>query len=111
MAYLAKHSYAPISPRKARLIVDMIRGKGVNEALSILQFAPQRAAKFLYKVVQSAQANAEQGGVEDVDSLIISKAWADEGNRLKRWRPRSRGMANPYVRRRSHLCVEVDVQK
>ncbi|MDR0868075.1 MAG: 50S ribosomal protein L22 [Planctomycetota bacterium] len=110
MSYLAKHRGAPLSPRKARLIIDLIRGKDLGMALSVLQFAPQRAAKLLYKVVRSAQANAENLGVEDVDKLYVSKAWVDESFRIKRFRPRSRGMANPYVRRRSHLCVELDVR-
>jgi large subunit ribosomal protein L22 len=110
MAFLAQHRGAPISPRKARLIIDLIRGKDLGLALTILKFAPQRAAKMLFKVVRSAQANAENRGVEDVDALYVSKAWVDEGFRIKRFRPRSRGMANPYLRRRSHLCVELDVR-
>ncbi len=111
MAHIAKHKFSPVSPRKARLVIDMIRGKEVSEALTILKFAPQRSAKLLYDVVRSAQANAENGGVDDVDALYVSKAWVDEGMRIKRWRPRSRGMAHPYKRRRSHLCVEVDVRQ
>ncbi len=110
MAYVAKHKFAPISPSKARLVVDMIRGKDVNDALSILKFAPQRAAKMALDVVRSAQANAENMGVEDVDALFVSKVWVDESVRLKRWRPRSRGMAAPYKRRRSHICVELEVR-
>ncbi len=110
MPYVSVHKHAPVPPRKARLIADMIRGKNVSEALSLLHFAPQRAAKLLYKVVRSAQANAEDRGVDDVDSLYVTRAWVDEGVRLKRWRPRSRGMANGRLRRRSHLCVELDVE-
>lgn len=110
MAYFAKFRGAPVSPRKARLVVDMIRGKDLGAALAVLQFAPQRAAKMLFKVVRSAQANAEDRGVNDVDSLYVSKAWVDEGFRIKRFRPRSRGMAAPFVHRRSHLCVELDVR-
>lgn len=110
MAYAAKHNNAPVSPRKARLIADMIRGKSVNDALSTLKFSPQRAAKLLYEVVRSAQSNAENRGVEDVDALVVSKAWVDQGIAIKRWRPRSRGMANPFKRMRSHLCIELDVR-
>jgi large subunit ribosomal protein L22 len=110
MAYLAKYRGAPISPRKARLIIDLIRGKDLGLALTTLKFAPQRAAKMLFKVLRSAQANAEDRGVNNVDDLYVSKAWVDEGFRIKRFRPRSRGMANPFVRRRSHLCVELDVR-
>lgn len=108
MSYAAKHMNAPVPPRKARLVIDMIRGKSVSEALTLLQFSPHRAAMLLHKVVRSAQANAEDQGVRDVDSLFVSKCFVDEGFRLKRWRPRSRGMANPYIRRRSHLCVELE---
>ena len=111
MAYKAANKYAPVSPRKARLVADMIRGKGVSDALTILKFAPQRAAKMIYEVVRSAQANAENGGVEDVDTLFVSAAWVDESFRIKRFRPRSRGMAAPYQRRRSHLCVELAVKE
>lgn len=110
MGYVAKHKYAPVSARKARLIIDMIRGKGVSDALRILQFAPQRSAGMILQVVRSAQANAENRGVSDVETLFVEKAWVDEGFRIKRWRPRSRGMANPYQRYRSHLCVELGVR-
>ena len=86
----------------------MVRGKSVSEALNILGFAPQRAARLLSKVIQSAQANAEDQGVRDPDSLFIAKAYVDEGITLKRWRPRARGGAAGILRRRSHLCVELE---
>jgi large subunit ribosomal protein L22 len=110
MPYVASHRHAPISPSKARLVADMIRGKSVDEALSALRLAPQRAARMLYKVVQSAQANAEDQGVNDVEGLYVARAYVDDAPRLKRWRPRSRGMASPILRRRSHLCVELDLR-
>lgn len=87
----------------------MIRGKGVSDALNILKFCPQRSAKMISAVVASAQANAENRGVKDVDALKVTRCWVDEGFKIKRFRPRSRGMANGYVRYRSHLCVELDV--
>ncbi len=107
MGYYASHRHAPVSPRKARLVADLVRGQSVGEALRTLKYAPQRAAKLLYRVIRSAQANAEDRGVRDVDNLFVAKAWVDDGVRLKRWRPRSRGMAVPILRRRSHLCVEL----
>ncbi|MBN2711451.1 MAG: 50S ribosomal protein L22 [Planctomycetes bacterium] len=111
MPYSAKHKHAPVSARKARWIVDMVRGKGVSDALATLSLQPQRAAKLVFKVIRSAQANAENGGVSDVDNLFVSKIWVDEGMTLKRWRPRARGGAASVLRRRSHLCVELDVRQ
>lgn len=110
MGYIAKHRYAPISARKARLIVDLVRGRSVDDALGILSVQPQRAAKMLRKVIRSAQANAEDRGVADVEGLFVARAWVDEGVRLKRWRPRARGRATPILRRRSHICVELDTR-
>ncbi len=108
MAYVAKHKHAPIKTYKARLVIDLIRGKSVNEALNILRYKPQRAARMIEAVVKSAQANAQDRGADG--EFYISKAWVDEGFMMKRFRPRSRGGAAPYVKRRSHICVEVDVQ-
>lgn len=110
MPYAAKHRHAPVAPRKARLLADMIRGMNVNDALATLYYQPQRGAKLFHKVVRSAQANAEDQGVTDVDNLYVTKVWVDEGATLKRWRPRARGGAAGILRRRSHLCVELDVQ-
>lgn len=110
MAYSAKHRHSPVSARKARLVVDLVRGQSVSDALNTLKLQPQRAAKLFYQVIRSAQANAENQGVADVDTLVVSKAWVDEGMTLKRWRPRARGSAAPILRRRSHLCVELDVR-
>lgn len=108
MAYVAKHRHAPIKTFKARLVMDLIRGKSVNEALNILRYKPQRSARMIEAVVKSAQANAENRGASG--EFYISKAWVDEGFTMKRFRPRSRGGAAPYLKRRSHICVEVDVR-
>ena len=110
MPYIAKHRHAPVSPRKARRLTQLIVGKSVSEALVMLQFQPQRSARLLYHVLRSAQANAEDQGVRDVDNLMVKKAHVDEGMRMKRWRPRSRGSAAPYVKRRSHIAVELDLR-
>lgn len=109
MGYVAKHMHAPIKAYKARLVMDLIRGKSVNDALNILRYKPQRAARMIERVVKSAQANAEDRGADG--SFVIAKAWVDEGFTMKRFRPRSRGGAAPYLKRRSHICVEVDVEK
>jgi len=108
MGYVAKHRHSPVSARKARLVVDLVRGKNVSEALSILHHSPRRAAKLLHKVILSAQANAEDRGISDPESLFVSKAFVNEGATLKRWRPRARGGAAQILRRRSHICVELD---
>ncbi|MCC8165082.1 MAG: 50S ribosomal protein L22 [Planctomycetes bacterium] len=107
MGYVAKHRHAPIKAYKARLVIDLVRGKSVNDALNILRYKPQRAARMIERVIKSAQANAEDRGAEG--QFYIAKAWVDEGFMMKRFRPRSRGGAAPYLRRRSHICVEVDV--
>ncbi|MDR3211961.1 MAG: 50S ribosomal protein L22 [Planctomycetota bacterium] len=106
MPYIAKHKHAPTKTYKARLIIDLIRGKTVNEALNILRYRPDRSARLIETVVRSAQANAQNLGA--VPPFTITRAWVDEGLVMKRFRPRSRGSAAPYLRRRSHICVEID---
>jgi len=108
MAYIARHRHAPMSAQKVRLVANMIRGKGVNEALNILRYQPQRASRLLRKVLQSAQANAEGKGVGDVDRLFISKIYIDDGMRLKRWRPGPRGHVSPILKRRCHINVVLE---
>jgi large subunit ribosomal protein L22 len=100
--------YVRISPRKIRLVMDQVRGKKVEEALNILSFAPQRGARLLKKVINSAVANAEQNSGLDVDSLFIKRIYADEGPTLKRFRPRALGRATRIRKRTSHLTVVLD---
>ncbi|MDR2392147.1 MAG: 50S ribosomal protein L22 [Planctomycetota bacterium] len=107
MGYVAKHKHAPIKTYNARLVMDLIRGRPVNEALDILRYRPHRAARLIEKVVRSAQANAEDQG--ETGKFYIERAWVDVGFALKRFRPRSRGGAASYQRRRSHICVEIGV--
>ncbi len=97
--------FVRISPRKIRLVMDQVRGKQVGEALNMLSFAPQRGARILKKLVNSAIANAEQNTNVDVDSLYIMRVYADEGPTLKRWRPRAQGRATSIRKRTSHLTV------
>lgn len=108
--FRAKHRYARITARKARLIADMIRGHSANQALEYVEFAPQRAAAFFKKVVQSAIANAAQDPDVNLNRLVIVDCRADEGpmlqNRL-RWRPGPQGRAMPYAKKTSHLTVVV----
>lgn len=110
MAYIARHRFARIAPRKARLLVDLIRGKRVDEADAILRVSKQRAAVFVRKVLLSAQANAVDRGEEAVTDLVVAKVFVDDGPRQRRWRPRARGMATPELRCRSHISIELDVK-
>lgn len=98
-----------IPPRKARLVVDMVRGRDINQALSILKFTPKYAARVVEKVLRSAMANAQQNhGVKDVDSLFIKRAFVDAGPTIKRFRPRAMGRASPIKKRTSHLTIVLE---
>ena len=96
------------SPQKVRLVVDLIRGRNVSEALDILRFTKKRAATQVTKVLKSAIANAEQKDeATDVDQLLVSKAYVNEGPRMKRMRPAPMGRAMRYQRRMSHISIHV----
>lgn len=99
--------YVRITPQKARRVVDLVRGLDVDEALALLKFAPQAAAENVYKLVDSAAANAETTEGLDRSTLVISKAQVDEGPTMKRWRPRAKGAANRILKRSSHITVVV----
>jgi len=105
----AKARFVPISPRKVRLVVDAVRGKDAREALDILRFMPQRAAEHVYKLVESAVANAEQNFGLEIDELYVSRIFADEGPRHRKaphgGRFAGRGRFRPIVRRSSHITV------
>ncbi|NLL43955.1 MAG: 50S ribosomal protein L22 [Firmicutes bacterium] len=94
-----------ISPRKARQVIDLIRGKDVEEALAILRFTPKGGSPIVEKVVRSAVANAENNYDMDVDSLYVAECYVDQGPTMKRIRPRARGMANRIRKRTSHITV------
>jgi len=96
-----------MSPQKVRLVLDVVRGKNAREALSILRFLPQRAARPVAATGRSAVANAEKNFNMDPDDLIITRCSADEGRTLKRWRPRARGRVNQILKRSSHITVIV----
>ncbi len=99
-----------ISPRKVRPLVDIIRGKRVDEALATLKFAPTPTARVVAKVVKSAAANAENNFQMDPSDLKIVNIFADAARTLKRHRPRARGRANPILKRSSHITVIVAEQ-
>lgn len=108
MEVKATAKYVRVSPRKVRLVINAIRGKPVDEALAILRFLPNAAAKAVAKVVQSAAANAENNYQLEPDELYVARVYADEGPTLKRFRPRSRGRVSPILKRSSHITVVVD---
>jgi large subunit ribosomal protein L22 len=99
--------YIHISPRKARLVVDLIRGKDVREATAILRFLPVRAAGFVSRVLKSAVANAESARGWDPEALRVRRAFVDESIRLKRMQAGPRGMGRPYLKRWSHITITV----
>lgn len=94
------------SPRKVRLIADLVRGKKVNQALAQLQFVDKRASEPFAKVIRSAVANAKQTGVS-AEQLVISRVLVDKGIVLKRFMPRARGSASRINKRNSHITVEL----
>jgi large subunit ribosomal protein L22 len=97
-----------VSPRKVRLVLDSVRGKRVDEALTILSFLPNRSARIVAKVVKSAAVNAENNYQMVPSKLRIVKAFADEGQRLRRFRASARGRVSPFRRRFSHITVIVE---
>ena len=107
MPWHATHRYARISPTKVRLMVDLIRGRDVQDALNILKFTPNRAATMVAKVLTSAVANANEAEA-DVDDLYVDEVRVDGGPTMKRIQPKDRGRAHPILKRTSHITVVVD---
>ncbi len=99
--------YVRMTPRKMRMVIDLIRGRSVSEALTVLKYLPRAAAPVVEKVLNSAVANAGQRELGDPESLKVSKAYVDGGPVLKRFRARSMGRANPIHKRTSHVTIEV----
>ena len=102
-----------MSPRKMRMVVDLIRGRGVNEAYSILKFSKKAATTPIEKALRSAVANAQQkadaqGTFLDVDDLVVREAFVNEGPTMKRFSPRAMGRATPIMKRSSHITIIVD---
>ena len=107
MPFKASHKFARIAPRKARLILDLIRGRDVDDALALLKFSKKRAAVLVDKVVRSAVANAGEQEA-DTGALYVKEAWADPGPTIKRFQPKDRGKAYSIMKRTSHLVVTLD---
>ncbi|MCZ6479754.1 MAG: 50S ribosomal protein L22 [candidate division NC10 bacterium] len=101
--------FVRVPPRKARLVVDLIRGQDVGQALTIVRYTPKRAARIVEKLLRSAMANAQHNhGVRDVERLFVKAATVDEGPRGKRWVPRAMGRATPIQKRTSHITIVLE---
>jgi large subunit ribosomal protein L22 len=100
-----------IAPRKVRLVVDLIRGKQVGEAVAILRLTPKAASPVVEKVLKSAVANAEHNYDLDINNLVVSEVFVDEGPTLKRFRPRAQGRASAINKRTSHITIVVSEKK
>lgn len=96
-----------VSPRKSRLVIDLIRGKSVSEAIAALKFTSNKPAEVIEKVLMSAVSNAENNYDLEVENLVVAEAFVDEGPTMKRFRPRAKGSASPINKRTSHITVVV----
>ncbi len=108
MRVRATAKFVRSSPRKARLVADLVRGRSVDDALAILRFTNKSVARDIAAVVKSAAANAESNFELDRDDLYVAEIFADDGPSFKRLRPRARGRADRFVKRTSHVTVVVD---
>ena len=108
MEVRAVAKYVRISPQKARLVADVVRGMDAGKALTTLRFMPKKGAGLIRKVLESAVANADQMGSVDVDTLYVKKIFIDGGPMLKRFSPRAQGRAMRILKRSSHIIVIVD---
>jgi large subunit ribosomal protein L22 len=107
MQVKAVHRYARISPQKARLVADLIRGKSAETAVNLLAFSDKKAGELVKKVLDSAIANAENNEGADIDTLSVVAVYVDEGPRMKRMQARAKGRGNRIVKRLSHITVVV----
>jgi len=110
MEVAARLKTVRVSPQKARLIADQVRGKEVEKALEILAFSPKKSARIIKKVLESAIANAEHNEGADIDELKVSTIFVDQGPVYKRIQPRAKGRANRILKRTSHITVCVSDQ-
>jgi large subunit ribosomal protein L22 len=99
--------FVRIAPRKVRIVMNLIRGKDIDDAFAILKFTPKRGSKFIEKVLKSAVANAENNFEMDTEKLYVSTCFVDQGPTLKRIHPRSRGQAFSILKHTSHITVMV----
>ena len=107
--------FARVSPQKARLVADLIRGRGAGEAIEILSFLPKKTAPMLKRLLESAVANAEHLASRssrqlDIDGLYVKTIFVDQGTMLRRFRPRAQGRATPVQKKTAHITVVLDVR-
>lgn len=107
MQVSATHKFARISPQKARLVIDQIRGKDIETAINLLSFSDKKAADLIKAVLNSAIANAENNEGADIDELMVTAANVDAGPIMKRMRARAKGRGNRILKRISHITVTV----
>jgi large subunit ribosomal protein L22 len=107
MSWTAKHRYARVADRKARLVANLIRGRRCDEAVELLRFTHKRAGKLLDRVLKSAMASANEAEAA-MNRLIVAEVRVDPGPIIKRWHPKDRGRAHPIMKRTSHITVSVD---
>ncbi|MGC9453565.1 MAG: 50S ribosomal protein L22 [Phycisphaerae bacterium] len=110
MPWHSQHRFARISPRKARLVAELIRQRNVQDALNVLRFTHNRASQMVSKVLHSAIANADEAEA-DVDRLFVQEARVDEGPRMRRFRPKDRGRAHMIRKPTSHIIVVVEEEQ
>ena len=103
--------YVRISARKVKIVLDLIKGKGIDEAYGIIRYTPKAASELLYKLMKSAEANAVNNNGLDRDSLYVADVYADQGPTLKRMMPRARGSANRILKRTSHITLVLKERK
>lgn len=103
--------YVRIAPRKVRIVMDLVRGKSIPDALAILRFTPKAASPIIEKVLKSAVANAEHNYDMNSNNLYISQAFADQGPTIKRFRPRAQGRASRINKKTSHITIVVSEKK
>lgn len=108
MEVKASLKYARVGAQKARLVVDLVRGKDVNEAVKTLTFLNKKTAGMVKKLIESAVANAEYKKVMDIDNLYVKAIWVDQGPVLKRFRPRAQGRAFGVRKKTSHINVVLE---
>lgn len=108
MEVVSHNNRVRVSPRKMRLVIDLVRGRDVDEALAILQFTPNKSATEIARTIKAAQADAESVYDIDPDGLYVKQIYANDGPTFKRWRARARGRVNRRLKRTSHLTVVLD---
>jgi large subunit ribosomal protein L22 len=106
-SYSAKLSGIRIGARKVRLVVDLVRGKQVQDALDTVRFLNKRGAPVVFKLISSAIANAKETASVDVDNLVVSEAYVDEGPMLRRFIPRAKGSASGIRKKSSHITIKL----